>query len=727
MKRALITLFSITITLLSAQAQEVPFERMNLLTQPGEGVYTSRPGWAAGERRVTLIDYRSADGAFVRSAMVGMKGTDVQYLFNPYRDSQPPYYTDVKSISYKNKLVVSIQNVGPGGVDSIWVTDGTTAGTREIANIDPGPYPFIINDTLVLLTQNTAVNFVDLNTGAVSQIAAADTSATGYGLLSHFADGRGLFYAGSSLYVSDGTVAGTQVLKNMPSPHFGYGSSNSVYVEQTNTSPLRAVAFERGAFLSRDYYVLVTDGTVAGTREVPVGNFKLEGISPLYAFQLGSKLLYGNTTEQFGFELWTFDLVTLQASLLKDINPGSAKGYVRGGLQSVNKKFFFVANDGTNGDELWVSDGTTAGTTLTKDVAPGPDSGVDLMFYDRPASASVGQYFIFLAQPSAKTVADGYRNRMYPQELWASDGTADGTFRLFDPNSFSSGLGTAINDNGVLTFTSLETFGVNLSDGTQRWDRGLFLRFFDPSLGPPTSSYYVTVVGTNKSINNAYRLAKVGDYYYLEYSDDKDLQTGAISMIAAPSQLCAGSDFKVIPGQCGCGVEELPADSAGGVAPSNADSDGSAICLTPIGPIFVPASVQGLISGQLSQKAGQADSVQLTIPPSMQNALQMVTTAPNIDAQQRSGKGEVMTMKARSFQVQHVVSVVVLDTRGKSVKKIPMRKTSTGKLKIKLGRRLTSKQQLAFQYAVGARKSGRQLVQTPYKKSGAIKLTKARR
>ena len=725
MKRALITLLSITITLLSAQAQEVPFERVNLLTQPGEGVYTSMPGWAAGERRVTMIDYRSADGAFVRSAMVGMKGTDVQYLFNPYRDSQPPYFTDVKPISYKNKLVVSIQNVGPGGVDSIWVTDGTTAGTREIANIDPGPYPFIINDTLVLLTQNTAVNFVDLNTGAVTQIAAADTSATGYGLLSHFADGRGLFYAGSSLYVSDGTAAGTQVLKNMPSPHFGFGS-NRVLVEQTNSSPLRAVAFERGFFLSRDYYVLVTDGTVAGTREVPVGNFKLEGISSLDAFQLGSKLLYANTTEQYGYELWSFDLVTLQASLLKDINPGAAKGYVRGGFKSVNKKFFFVANDGANGDELWVSDGTTAGTTLTKDVAPGPDSGVDLTLYNRPASASVGQYFIFSAQPSAKTVAEGYR--MYPQELWASDGTADGTFRLLDANSFSSGWGdTVINDNGVLTFTSLETFGVNLSDGSKRWDQGLFLRFFDPSLGPPTSSYLVTLVGTNQSINNAYRLAKVRDYYYLEYSDYNDLPTGAISMIAAPSQLCAGSDFKVIPGQCGCGVEELPADSAGGVAPSNADSDGSAICLTPIGPIFVPASVQGLISGQLSQKAGQADSVQLTIPPSMQNALQMVTTAPNIDAQQRSGNGEVMTMKARSFQVQHVVSVVVLDTRSKSVKKIPMRKTSTGKLKIKLGRRLTSKQQLAFQYAVGAGKNGRQLVQTPYKKSGAIKLTKARR
>ena len=199
-------------------------------------------------------------------------------------------------------------------------------------------------------------------------------------------------------------------------------------------------------------------------------------------------------------------------------------------------------------------------------------------------------------------------------------------------------------------------------------------------------------------------------------------------VFVAPRQLCAGSDFKVIPGQCGCGVEELPADSSGGIVQSNADSDGSAVCMTPIGPIFVPATLSGAIAGQLSQKAGQADSVQLTIPASLQNALQAVTTAPNLDISSKTANGEVLSTKASSkFQVQHSVSVVLLDTRKKTVKKLPLRKTAKGTLKVKFGRRLTTNQKITFQYAVGAARGGQQLIQTPYKKNGEIKLVKRKR
>jgi hypothetical protein len=117
--------------------------------------------------------------------------------------------------------------------------------------------------------------------------------------------------------------------------------------------------------------------------------------------------------------------------------------------------------------------------------------------------------------------------------------------------------------------------------------------------------------------------------------------------------------------------------------------------------------------------------VQLTIPASLQNALQAVTTAPNLDISRKAVGGEVLSTKASSkFKVQHTVSVVVFDKRKKSVKKLPLRRTAKGTLKIKLGRRLTSHQTLTFQYAVGANRGNQQLVQTPYKKSGAIKLVK---
>jgi ELWxxDGT repeat protein len=724
MKRAFITLLSIAIPFVSVQAQEVSFEQVNLLAQPGERVDIRSPGVQSGDRMLQEVAYLSADGTYLRAAMLGIKGTDVQYLFNPYRDSQPPYFTDVKPLPYKNKAVVSIRNVGPGGVDSIWITDGTTAGTREIANVDPGASPFIINDSLVLIKEDSEVNFVDLTSGAVIHIADGVTDGSrGYSsrIAGDFPDGRGLFIAGKSLYVSDGTAAGTQVLKTLSqyvSSYYGITTPDA-----SDPSPLRAFAIEHGLRSSTTTYV--TDGTVAGTREIPLSTYQIVGDEVeqgIVGIQFGNKVIYNHTTTDYGRELWSLDLVTLQASVLKDINPGPTGSRVNGAYGSfkiANRKLFFVADDGTHGAELWVTDGTLAGTSLTKDIAPGSLPGLFFSF-DYPAYPTIGQYFVFMAQPNVTEST----STNAPQNLWASDGTAEGTFQLLNSQTAIYSGSAAVNDEGVLVTPSSEQLGIKLSDGRTMWDHGVFLRFFDPSLGPPTSAQLVTIAGSTQLVNGFERFHKFGEYYYFHI---RDYTTNQYIILSASRQLCPGSDFKLIPGQCGCGVEELPADSGGGIAPTNSESDGSAVCLTPIGPIFIPSSLTGAISGQLSQKAGQADSVQLTIPASIQNALQAVTTAPNINVSGRSAPGEVMTMKTPSFKVQHVVSVVVLDKRSKTTRKIPMRKTSTGTLKIKLGRRLTSNQRLAFQYAVTAGKNGRQLVQTPYKKSGAIKLTKARR
>ena len=720
MRATVVTIFCSLVTLLSVEAQEVAFEPVKLPTRPGEtvGSVSLPSSLSAVDRRVLQVEYRKADLSFSRYAFVGIQGTEAQELLDPYRDNQAPYFTDIKPLAYKDKVVISIQNVGPGGVDSIWVTDGTTAGTREIANVDPGPYPFIINDTLVLITQDTAVTFVDLKTGAVTRIAEATPLATGYGYLGEFADGRGLFHAAGSVYVSDGTVAGTQVIKNLPSPHF-YGFSKIIF-EKTNSSALRAFTLQLGE--SDNYFSVVTDGTVAGTRDIPEANFQHSENKYRSGYQLGNKILYGNSTQGEGQELWSLDLVSLQASILKDVNPGAASGYNgTGKIRSVNKKVFFIANDGTHGDEVWVTDGTSAGTVLTKDIAPGAGYGVSYSDYNYPSHSSVGQYLIFGAQPSA---IGGYKQPGYPQELWASDGTSDGTFKLASSIPSDSYGSSVINDNGVLAFPSFEEFGLKLPGEQTKWNYGAFLRFFDPTLGPPPSAFLVTRADTGQPIRNVAQLSKVGEYYYIDVPTYNS-NSVVWEVFVAPRQLCAGSDFKVIPGQCGCGVEELPADSSGGIVQSNADSDGSAVCMTPIGPIFVPATLSGAIAGQLSQKAGQADSVQLTIPASLQNALQVVTTAPNLDISSKAVGGEVLSTKASSkFKVQHTVSLVVFDKRKKSVKKLSLRRTAKGTLKIKLGRRLTPGQVLTFQYAVGADRGGQQLVQTPYKKSGAIKLVK---
>ncbi len=732
MKKIVACICCVVSPLLGVQAQELSFSRVSIPPRAGELVGAFHSNLTAGDRRVVQVEYRKSDGSVSRYAFVGVKGTESEELFNPYRDAQAPYATDVRPLAYRDKVVVSIRNVGPGGVDSIWVTDGTSAGTREIAQVDPGAAPFVIKDTLVLITEDAAVNFVDLRSGAVTRLAEAIPSVRGYAYLGELADGRGIFAAGPSVYVSDGTVAGTETLVTHSDPLYFF-NTDFLSADKSDPSPYRIFSLDLNESLyDTQGTIFVTDGTVAGTREIPREAFQAGAGERPVGVQLGNSLVYANTTVDKGRELWSLNLETLEASLLKDTNPGPASGFgpesVRTRVASyvVNRKLYFVADDGVHGEELWVSDGSAAGTLLVKDIAPGAPSGVLREFYDYPRHPSVGGYFIFGAKANAQVSSPGTETYPYPRELWASDGTAEGTFRLAESIPYGQWGTNAINDDGVLVFASLETFGIDATaptalPGDKDWYRGVFLRFFDPTLGPPTSAQLLTLEGSNQSIGAASRVSRVGEYYYVEFSEP-----GALSsvMISAPRQLCPGSDFKPIPGQCGCGVEEIPADDSGGVAQSPDESDGSAICLTPIGPIYVPAALKGAITGKLTQSAGQATSVQLTIPASIRDALQVVTTAPGLDVAQA---GVVSSRAAQRFKVQHGVSVVLLDKRKKSVKKYPLRKTSTGTLKVKLSRRLTTHQQLAFQYAVGASKGGRQLVQTPYKKSGAVKLSKARR
>ena len=699
---------------LGAEAQEISFGRVTIPARTGELVGTFHSSLAAGDRRVVQVEFRNLNGTPTRYAFVGIKGTESEELFDPYRDAQTPYATDVKPLAYRDKVVVSIRNVGPGGVDSIWVTDGTAAGTREIAQVDPGADPFIISDTLVLITEDTEVNFLDLHSGVVTRLAEPTPSVMGYAYLGELADGRGMFAAGFSVYISDGTVAGTETLLTHSDPlYFSDFSFRSA--EKSDPSPYRVF----GLNLNESLYdtqgtIFVTDGTVAGTREIPRAAFQFQAgadkpdESPFGA-QLGNSLIYTNTTVDKGRELWSLNLETLEASLLKDTNPGPAYGFGNNGTAArvtfyvVNRKLYFVADNGVHGEELWVSDGTAAGTVLVKDIAPGTPSGVSRQFYQYPHHPSVGRYFIFGANPNAQ---ESYPNgETYPRALWASDGTPEGTFQL--AKSIPYGWGTTeLSDEGVLVFASPENFGIDAGAG--------FLRFFDPTLGQRTSASLITVKGASQRLGDASRLSRVGEHYYVEF-----IEPGGLSsvMIAAPRKLCPGSDSKPIPGQCGCGVGELPADSSGRVVQPGEESDGSTICMTPIGPIYIPATLKGTIGGKLTQRAGQASSIQLTIPASFKNALKMTTTAA----------GMISASAARNLKVQHGVGLMLIDSRKRSIKHFPLRKTSTGTLKVRLGRRLTAHQQLTFLYAVGATKGGRQLVQTPYKKSGSITLRKARR
>lgn len=146
-------------------------------------------------------------------------------------------------------------------------------------------------------------------------------------------------------------------------------------------------------------------------------------------------------------------MVAAQVHLVKDINlQQTPESSTPGGLASVGNVTYFFATDAKTGNELWKTDGTAAGTMLVKDILPGPFSGVPANRFGAPV---IGSHMVFVA-------SDGEHG----QELWTSDGTADGTVMLADiaPGAASSnpGFGAVIGSTGYFTATTP-------ASGTEVW------------------------------------------------------------------------------------------------------------------------------------------------------------------------------------------------------------------------------------------------------------------
>jgi ELWxxDGT repeat protein len=109
------------------------------------------------------------------------------------------------------------------------------------------------------------------------------------------------------------------------------------------------------------------------------------------------------------------------ASLVLDINstgqPGNDDVGVSGRFLPIGGgRVLFPAFEASSGNEIWVSDGTPEGTRLVRDLCPGPCSST--------------LHFLGVAGNVGLVLVEGHRNAL-DVELWRTDGTAAGTFRLF--------------------------------------------------------------------------------------------------------------------------------------------------------------------------------------------------------------------------------------------------------------------------------------------------------
>jgi ELWxxDGT repeat protein len=444
----------------------------------------------------------------------------------------------------------------------LWITDGTAAGTRLVRDIYPGTTSSEPQDDFAMLngylyfsasTQNegrelwktdgtaagtTIVKDIIPGTGGSALKGRYDIASTGTYLLFNTTTAA----AGYELWRSDGTEAGTYLLKDInpgvpSSTPSSYQIYNSLVLFWSETAA-------EGRELWR------TDGTAAGTtlvKDIRTGpassintGFPMPSFSILYSFN--NRLLFMADDGVHGEEIWTTDGTENGTYLLKDINPGIDRSFVSL-LSSVpmNGKLYFAAYQQGSGSELWETDGTTNGTKLFKEILPGLDGGIPFLMpnfkFTNTAGWPVHQgpifYFLF------GLPADG------GVELWKSNGTDAGTVKVKVMKTTDSDFGNLsyVYTNAGLYFSvddGVHSDELWKSDGT---DAGTtFIIDLNPNTGegseisffpfPVNNKYMFTATnGDNASMWDLYHLD--GDLVPLPVK----LQNFTVSLSGADAQL----------------------------------------------------------------------------------------------------------------------------------------------------------------------------------------------
>ena len=261
-------------------------------------------------------------------------------------------------------------------------------------------------------------------------------------------------YKGRELHVSDGTLTGTSLLKDLnpgeadlPASNLGAGMSH-VWWNDVLYFPLDDGTDEHGQELWR------TDGTENGTymvkdiREGSVAS-SVSGLT-LWEDHIYFSALANNSV---GHELWKSDGTEAGTVLVKDIYPGDSwqdSSWPRY-LTVFNDKLYFQAKNIENGTELWTTDGTENGTTLVVDLRPGT-MGNGEGFPSNPSHITVFNDYMYFSATN-ETVSNG---------LWKSDGTAEGTSLVKDayPGSNSNIRSIVPSSLRTLAESSLDKFGI---------------------------------------------------------------------------------------------------------------------------------------------------------------------------------------------------------------------------------------------------------------------------
>ena len=242
---------------------------------------------------------------------------------------------------------------------------------------------------------------------------------------------------GVSLWKTDGTTEGTEIVVDIY-------SSTGTYVPFFEFFEFDSTLYFRGYDDTNGYGLWRSNGTAEGTQFI-------ENSSGLGFLAATEESLFATSGSS---SLWVTDGINEFTEIFTEASIRESEG--------VGNTLYFSGNDGVTGSELWRSDGTTEGTQLVIDLYPEVRQG--------------GSPFNSGSNPKNLTDVNGTlyftaNDGVSGEELWTSDGTAEGTRLVVD---ITEGEGSSyLTDFNVigdtLYFINAGNFETGLwqSDGTE--------------------------------------------------------------------------------------------------------------------------------------------------------------------------------------------------------------------------------------------------------------------
>jgi ELWxxDGT repeat protein len=291
-----------------------------------------------------------------------------------------------------------------GGMEP-WVTDGTEEGTHM------------------------------LNEGQLGNLSSSPTlfSSTSLGVFFRATNSN----TGNELYISDGTSAGTTLLKDlMPGAENG-GPSKVIEFNGLGYFTASGPGTEEGA-------IWTTDGTTEGTElfyDIAPG----EGAGISHGYVHNGLLYMSMSTPDTGQELYKTDGTVEGTSLVKDLEPGSSSSSLQNWIV-YNDELYFTCWNSSIGIELWKTDGTTDGTIVVNHINPGTASS-------QPNSFLIWNDLLYFSAQSL----DG-------RNLWVTDGTSEGTSQVSFLDSSQPNVAHLVDFNDQIYFV-----GKSDGNGIEVW------------------------------------------------------------------------------------------------------------------------------------------------------------------------------------------------------------------------------------------------------------------